>query len=253
MNSDTQCLLIGESFSTWTKKARWALEYCEIDFDYQEFIPTLSEPSLRWRLKQIKGSLSVPMLFTENQVYKDSWEIACYANDQAGDNRLGDMDTISSWNDLSEAAMAQGRTQVLRALINNNKALEENLPAFIPSFLRGPLRFMARDTVKRLDRQYAHLFKEGSITKAMESTRKALAKSGNDYIQGKFSYADITMATVLEVIKPIGKVEPLLGPENQKIWINAALAEEYADLVEWRNRLAANQSTSYSQFSDRIS
>ena len=248
MKSDTQCLLIGESFSPWTKKARWALEYCGLNYNYQEFTPTLSEPGLRWRLKQIKGSVSVPVLFTEQQVFKDSWDIAYYANDKAGDNRLGDMDAISNWNNLSEDALAQGRSRILRSILNNKKALEESLPAFIPSFLRRPMSFMARDTVKRLDRQYAHLLKPDSLSKALEHTRKALAKSGNDYIQGKFSYADITMATVLEVIKPIAKVEPPLGPETQQIWIDPSLAEEYADLVEWRDRLAANQTTSYSQF-----
>ncbi len=36
-------LLIGESFSPWTKKARWALEYCGLAYDYQEYTSTLSE------------------------------------------------------------------------------------------------------------------------------------------------------------------------------------------------------------------
>lgn len=248
MATKPKLLLIGESFSPWTKKARWAMEYCDLDYNYQEFTPTLSEPGLRWRLKQIKGSVSVPVLFTEQQVIKDSWNIACYANEKAGDNRLGNMDELSSWNDLSEDALAQGRTRVLRSIVNNNDALEESLPSFVPKLLRGPMRFMARDTVKRLDRQYAHLLKADSLVKALDSTREALAKSGNDYITGNFSYADITMATVLEVIHPIAKVEPPLGPETQKTWIDPSLAEEYADLIEWRDRLAANQTTSYSQF-----
>ena len=57
----SQLLLIGESFSPWTKKARWALEQCDHSYDYKEYTPALSEPALRLRLRKLKGTVSVPL------------------------------------------------------------------------------------------------------------------------------------------------------------------------------------------------
>lgn len=248
MKPETQVLLIGESFSPWTKKARWALEYCGIAYDYQEFTPTLSEPKLRWQLKQLSGNVSVPVLITDGRIIRDSWEIARYANETAGDGRLGDFNEIEPWNDLSENALAEGRTRVVRCILNNIQALEESLPAFIPKYLRGPMKFVARNAVQRLDRQYAHLVISGSMHQTLTQTREALAQSDNDYLLGRFSYADITMAVVLEVVAPIAITQLPLGPATTRCWNNPTLAVEFEDLLDWRNRLAANISTSYSQF-----
>ena len=244
----SKLLLVGESFSPWTKKARWALEHCGLDYDYQEYTPTLSEPGLRWKMKKLLGSVSVPVLFADRKILRGSWEIACYANDTVGGKRLGDMQIIEPWNDLSEAALAEGRTRIVRSILNNNQALEEGLPAFVPSFLRRPMRFMAKDAVRRLDRKYAHLVKPGSLDIALQEIRNGLSESPNEFLLDSFSYADITMAVVMEVIAPIAHVEPPLGPVTQEIWNDSVLAEENQDLVAWRDSLASNVETTYSQF-----
>lgn len=244
----SQALLIGESFSPWTKKARWALEQCGLTYDYQEFTPTLSEPRLRLRLRQLSGTVSVPILFVNDQILRGSWDIARYANETTGDGCLGDMKAISPWNDLSEAALAEGRTGVLRCILEDKQALQEALPAFVPGPMRGVLRFVARDAVKRLDRKYAGLVEQGAMHQALKQTREGLAHSENDYLLGQFSYADIAMAVVLEVIAPIADTQPPLGPATQRCWNNPTLAVEFKNLVEWRDRLAAKSATSYSQF-----
>jgi len=248
MNRETTVTLYGESFSPWTKKARWALEYCGLIYNYKEYTPTLSEPRLRWQLRQFTGSVSVPLLFANKEVLRGSWEIANYANNKTDSNRLGDMSEIKFWNDLSEAALAEGRTRVVRGILNNDQALQEGLPSFVPNVLRRPLRFIARDAVKRLDKKYAHLLETGAIEKALIRTRESLHKSNSDYLLDGFSYADMTMAVVLEVIAPIAKVEPPLGPVTQEIWHDSVMTEKFQDLVEWRNRLAGNTASSYSQF-----
>ncbi len=248
MNADTPLLLFGETFSPWTKKARWALEYCDLAYDYREYTPSLSEPGLRLRLRQMTGTVSVPLMFAGSQVLRESWDIADYAARQRGDGRLGDMIAIKPWNDLSEAALAQGRTQVVRRILNNPQALEEGLPNIIPQKMRGPLRFMAYDAVRRLDKKYAHLLKPGSLRTALLKTQEGLSQSGSDYLLGDFSYADMVMAAVVEVIAPLARHDPPLGPATQKCWQDKALAEEFDDLLAWRDRLAAAPATSYSQF-----
>ena len=241
-------LLIGESFSPWTKKARWALEQCGLTYSYKEYIPTLSEPGLRWRMWQWTQPVSVPVLFVDRRVVRGSWEIAIYANEAAGDGCLGDFRAIAPWNELSEAALAQGRTNVLRCILANDQALEEALPAFVPGRLRRPLRFVARDAVKRLDRKYEHLEKPHALRQALLRTREVLAKSDTGYLLEHFSYADITMAVVLEVIAPIAHAHPPLGPATQRCWNDLVLADEFKDLLDWRDQLAEMDNTSYSQF-----
>lgn len=248
MTRKTTLLLVGESFSPWTKKARWALEQCALPYKYQEYTPTLSEPGLRWRMRQWTGSISVPVLFADGTILRGSWNIAQFANQTAGDNRLGNFEEYDYWNTLSEAALAQGRTNLVRRIVKNDKALEEALPAFVPTALRQPLRFLARDAVSRLDRKYAHLVEPTALYDALAATREALAKSDGDYLSGAFSYADISMATVLEVISPIAEHTPPLGAATQQCWVDDALAAEFADLLEWRDRLAEAEATTYSQF-----
>ncbi|MEM1263739.1 MAG: glutathione S-transferase N-terminal domain-containing protein [Pseudomonadota bacterium] len=241
-------ILYGESFSPWTKKARWALEHCGLVYTYREYTPTLSEPALRLKLRQWSGSVSVPILFAGRNVLRDSWEIAQFANDTSSDQSLGDFAAIAMWNRLSETALAEGRTRVVRRVLASDVALEESLPPFIPSAWRPRLRFIARDAVSRLDRKYAALVQPGSLRLALEQVRETLEKSGGEYLLGRFSYADITMAVVIELVAPIAIAEPPIGPAVQPCWCDSALAEEFADVVVWRDRLAANPATSYSQF-----
>ena len=118
-------------------------------------------------------------------------------------------------------------------------ALEESLPGFVPSTMRPALRFAARDAVRRLERKYAHLDEPGSLRRALAEIRSGLAAARCDYLLGRFSYADIAMAVVLETIAPIARTTPPLGPATKRCWSDAALAEEFSDLLSWRSRLAS--------------
>lgn len=227
------------------------MEYCGFAYEYEEYTPTLSEPALRWRMRQWAGKVSVPVVFAGPKLVRGSWDIAAYADEASGGKRLGDLETIAQWDKLSESALAEGRTRVVKAVLGNETALEEALPGFVPDSLRKALRFIARDAAKRLDKKYASLVEAGAVRKALLACREGLQKSGNDFILGEFSYADITMAVVLEVIAPIAATKPPLGPETQRCWNDLELAGEFEDLVRWRDRLAADNATSYSQFKPR--
>ncbi|UNK50005.1 glutathione S-transferase domain-containing protein [Lysobacter sp. S4-A87] len=230
-------LLIGEAFSPWTQKARWALEACGVDFAYREYTPTLSEPWLRWRMRQWSGTVSVPALLAGSEVVRGSWDIARFAAASAGDHRLGDFDAIAPWNELSEAALAEARSRVLRCVLADPQALDEASASVLPPPLRQPLRFIARDAARRLDRKYRHLLVPGSLRIALERTRAGLHASGCDHLLGRFGYADIAMAVVLEAILPAARIEPPLGPATRRCWSDPVLASEFDDLLRWRDRL----------------
>ena len=240
-------VLVGESFSPWTHKARWALEHARIAHAYREYVPTLSEPGLRWRLRQFSGAVSVPVLFVGDQALRGSWEIARYANDHTQGRPLGDMAHVAPWNELSEVALAEGRTRVVRSVMAQPAALDEAVGAIFPPVLARHLRFVARDAARRLDRKYAHLVVPGSLRKALEQTRAALQRSTSDFLLGAFSYADICMVAVLEVVSPLAQADPPLGPATRACWSDAALTSEFADLLTWRERIVAAANPRYSQ------
>lgn len=238
----TSLTLVGEAFSPWTQKARRALDYCGVTYRYVEYVPTLSEPGLRLRMRQWSGPVSVPVLLDGRQVVRGSWDIARYASARAGDVRLGDVAAVLPWNELSEAALAEGRTRVVRAVLASPAALDEALAGIVPPPLRAPLRFVARDAARRLDRKYAHLVVPGSLRRALERTRDGLRRSGGDHLLGTFSYADIAMAVVLEAVAPVARIEPPLGPATTRCWSDPALAAEFEDLLRWRERIAELES-----------
>ncbi|MCE9673304.1 glutathione S-transferase domain-containing protein [Myxococcus stipitatus] len=234
---------MGEAFSPWTQKARWALEHCGVAFAYEEYVPTLSEPRLRWRIRQWSGRVSVPVLLAGEQVVRGSWDIARHAARLAGDDRLGDFEAVAPWNDLSEAALAEARTRVVLRALEDPAALDEASAAVFPRPLCRPLRFIARDAARRLDRKYRHLVVPGSLRVALERTRAALNASGGEHLLGRFSYADITMVVVLEAVAPAAPIDPPLGPATRRCWSDEALAEEFADLLRWRARLFSARAT----------
>ena len=242
-------LLVGESFSPWTQKARWALEHCGVAHRYEEYVPTLHEPGLRWRMRQWSGTVSVPVLRTRGQWLRGSWAIACFADTAGGGDHLGVRDDrVARWDTFGDAALCEGRTRVVRGIARDPQAQVESLPAFIPAPLRGGLRWLARDAVRRLDRKYASLAVDGNLRRALLHMREALVGSGGAFLLGRFGYADIAMCVVLECVAPIALTVPTLGPATRRHWSDAALAREFADLLDWRDRLLAVPGVAGSQF-----
>lgn len=228
-------LLIGESFSPWTRKARWALDYCGVAYRYREYIPFLGEPALRMKLGQWRGTVSVPVLFAGAGVVRGSFDIARHAAQAAGDDRLGDFDRIRFWDDISETGLAAARTRVIRSIAANDAALDESLPQ-LPSPLRPLLRPIIRHTVKALDRKYAHLCGAGNHRNALLALRRGLRASGTGFVLERFSYADISLCVLLDAVAP----EPetvFPGETHRHCWRDVALAQEFRDLLDWRDGL----------------
>ena len=244
-------LLIGESFSPWTQKARWALERCGVAHRYEEYVPTLHEPWLRWRMRQWSAPVSVPVLHAQGRWLRGSWDIACHAESAAGGDRLGMRDDrVAAWNAIGEAALCEGRTRVVRGVARDRRAQEESLPPRVPAALRGGLRWLARDAARRLDRKYAALAVNGSLRRALLRMREALAASGGDFLLERFGYADIAMCVVLECVAPVARTTPPLGPAMRRHWQDAGLAREFDDLLVWRGRLLSRPGVAGSQFID---
>jgi glutathione S-transferase len=77
---------------------------------------------------------------------------------------------------------------------------------------------------------------------AMAAMREALgalraALRGRDNVLDGFSYADVAMAVVLQMVSPVDSAYIPLGPARRRAWTEPTLAKDYADLLEWRDAL----------------
>jgi len=211
------------------------------------YLPMLGEPLLRFWSGRWSGRVSVPMLLQGPQVINDSFAIAQFAEQFGAGAPLfaggPDDPQMAGWNARSEALLAAGRTLVLQRTLNNPESLRENTPTWLrwPGAL-GTLA--AKIATHFLARKYrTTLFDAAGIDAIMREIltqlRDALADQ-RAYVFLHFSYADVAMATALQVISPHAGGWMPLGPASRTCWVHPELSNEFSDLLAWRDNIYAN-------------
>lgn len=235
----TKLKLIGMTQSPWTLKALWALDACGVDYVFENYVPPLHQHLLRLRTGRLRGEISVPVLLGADRPVWGALQIASFVDQRAkaasGTTRLGALEVITPWSELSEAALSEGRTRVTQAYLADPSALDELMPAFIPRSMHKSMRWLVRDTLRRIERKYEHLVSEGALRKALFATRRQLASHGGPFLLGDFSYADIAMAVVLDGLEPREGAGTRGSARGRAVW--PELAGEYRDLLDWRDSL----------------
>jgi len=238
--------LVAEWFAPWSERARWALDHHGIRYAYREYVPLVGEPWLRWRLRTLTGRVSTPTLLTGHAVYGDSFAIAEWAERHGSGTPLFPADRaadIAVWNARSEAALSAGRVRVVARMTEVPGATSEILPPSMPGAMRFALQpvvgLATAATCGFLRWKYdfgGDLAASGRTLRAtLEELRAALA--GRDYLFDGFTYADITMAVVLQMVSPVRDAYIPLGPRVREVWTSESLAADFADLLAWRDRL----------------
>jgi glutathione S-transferase len=236
--------LVAESFAPWSEKARWALDHRRVRYAYREYTPLLDEPWLRWRLGALTGRVSTPTLFADGVSYRDSLAIAEYAERCGGGAPLFPTEraaAITVWNARSEAALSAGRVRVVARMGEVPGAKTEIVPPATPALLKPIVGVAADATFAFLRWKYGFgtnvAASDDAMRAALVQLRAALA--GRDYLCSGFTYADIAMAVVLQMVRPVADAFIRLGPAVRTVWTNEPLATEFPDLVAWRDRLYA--------------
>jgi glutathione S-transferase len=238
--------LVAESFAPWSEKARWALDHHGIRYAYREHVPLVGEALLRWRLGKLRGRVSTPTLLTDHAVYGDSFAIAEWAERHGNGTPLFPADRVADiavWNARSEAALCAGRVRVVARMTEVPGAMSEILPPSVSGVMRIALQPMvgvaAGATCAFLRWKYdfgADVAASGRTLRAtLEELRAALA--GRDHLFDGLTYADITMAVVLQMVCPVRDAYISLGPRVREVWTNESLAADFSDLIAWRDRL----------------
>ncbi|MBM4341813.1 MAG: glutathione S-transferase N-terminal domain-containing protein [Deltaproteobacteria bacterium] len=229
-------------YSPWSEKARWALDARCVAYRKVEYLPMLGAPMLRARLGRWSGKVTVPVLFASGQAHDDSLAIAQWAAGQGTGPELfpiGRATELLAWNRASEAVLAHGRALVTPRVAGDPSAALEQVPKGLRWLgpLSAPLVALG---VRYLRDKYAleavgQNERRSAMRAELTALRQALASGA--HLLGAFSYADIAMAVALQVVEPVGDGHQRLGPATRAAWREPELADEFADLIAWRDRL----------------
>lgn len=234
--------LFGLKYSPWTEKARWALDHYQIDYDYIEHIPIFMNPLIRLRTLNFTGKLTVPVLADHLETYRNSFEIARHA-DRAGSNstlfpKTKGLD-IESWDNHSNDALNSARILVTLKTANDSTARKEAIAPMVPEPFLDIMEPLADAGIMYFKVKYD--IAEGDATEARDNLRDVLLllreSLKNDYLLNEFSYADIAMSVVLQAVKPLSTSYLDVGPGTRRAWSEPELADEFSDLVEWRDMI----------------
>lgn len=232
-------LLVGLDYSPWTQRAAWALDLAGIETRFVAYTPTLGEPRLRWSLRRLRGRVSVPALLRVHAgPIEDSFDIARWAADHSRPGTpalFPDIDEVRRWNDIANRALSYGRCRAVGAMVDNARHLDEASSKEFPSAIAPLLRPVARAIAKRTVSKYDAPPRR-ALGDALTQLRDALGE-GRYVLGGGPTYADVVMATMLEVVRP--GPQTARGIEEMRDWTDTEFAEQYADLLEWRDALLA--------------
>lgn len=222
--------LYGLRQSPWTEKARWALDHHGLAYRYVEHVPMIGELRLR-----MKGAKSVPMLVDDDKVLASSLSIAKHADEVGTKAKLFDAD-VESWVLLSDRMIDVGRSRIMAHLASDRAAQVEALPSFVPQFM-APLsaivavKFLGNKHKVRTD---ATAETERELIPALQKIRSELGDRQH-LVGDVFSFADVAIAAALRAVAPEARAE--IGPATRRGWTDDVLAQEYADLLAWRDRI----------------
>jgi glutathione S-transferase len=238
--------LLALPFSPWSEKARWALDVRHVPYAYRVYQPLLGEPALRMKVGRLRGRVTVPVLTTDDgEVLTDSADIARWA-DQRGDGPSlfprEHLEAIARFVDLSERALDAARALTLSRMLGDDLALAEMVPAGLRR-LGKVASHVGAFGIRRTLHKYgggrlaldAH---RRALASALGEIRAALGPSGPEprTLLGTFTFADIAASQALVAAEP-----PAFGlklrPASRRCWSDAALRQEYGDLVAWRDAL----------------
>ncbi|MBX3188941.1 MAG: glutathione S-transferase [Labilithrix sp.] len=237
-----ELVLVGEGFSPWTAKARWALAHHGIAHRYEEYTPIVSEPWLRVRARRMSGRVSVPHLLGPNGLsIGDSFAIAQEADARGEGAPLLPpelLEAIGDWNELSERLMRAGRSQILARTEESREVQIESLPPHMPRALRAIFAPSARLGTAYIRKKYGvSPVPDEALEEDLAAVRAAIAGRPIEPLLGRFTLADVAVATALQAVRPHRTAPVGLLPAQREAWARPELAARWEDVLAWRDAM----------------
>ncbi|AKV03279.1 hypothetical protein AKJ09_09942 [Labilithrix luteola] len=239
-------ILVGEGFSPWTEKARWALDHHRIPYRYEEYTPLLSEPWLRLRARRTRGAISVPYLLGPGGFsLGDSFAIAQEADRRGREECLVPLDLmpdITAWNERAERLMRAGRSRILEQTEQRKDVQLESLPQELPRGIRRVLTPTVRVGTAYLRKKYAvRVVPDEELEVELAAVRAAIAGDPSRALLGRFTLADIAMASALQAVRPHATQPVGLLSAQRAAWERRELAARWEDVLAWRDAMVTKR------------
>lgn len=244
LESMSRPLFVAAWFSPWSERARFALDHHRIDYREEAYVPMLGEPLLRLRTRVFRGPVTVPVLLHDGRVFRDSVEIARYADRLGKGTPLFPASAeadVTRYVEIATGIMEASRALSVSRMARDERLQFENLPPSVPAplrpvFARMGTRFMTRKY--RLDARDLEQDR-AMIRRGLEQLRTELR--GRDTLLSGFTFADIAVAVSLTLLRPVEHPILPLGPGMRAAFTEPGLAEEFGDLLAWRDKLYAER------------
>jgi glutathione S-transferase len=229
------------SISHYCEKARWALDYLDIDYEISHIAPGRHIPIAR---KLGAPRSSVPILVTQEQLVQGSAEIISWADTAASvtskrltptsnreacfelEKRLDDVIGVHLRRYYYSEALVD-HPQTVRPLFTNDLTFPRKM------LFRGTWRAVRRSMIKRMDLGHEQGQDSKRIVEGELSWLDGLLSDGRQFLVGnQFSRADITAASLLA---------PLATPRQHPTYTDLRLPPNLAaDLASWEQRPSIN-------------
>ncbi len=237
--------LYGLHYSPWTERARWALEHHRIRYRFHAHVPFLGESLLRFRGRRLKQKkVSVPLLVAGKTTIGDSFEIIQHADRVGrGSTLIADAEAAQEFAARIETGLQAARANVTANILGDDEALREAAMAASPAFAAGALRPLAALGARYIAKKYDADLQltdqhRATIADVLRELRTEL--DGAEFMNGKsLSALDMLAASLLQGVSPVADRFIELGPATRRAWTIEPLAEEFSDLIVWRDRLYA--------------
>lgn len=231
--------------SPWSERARWALLHHKIAFVEREHVPLIGELALRMRAPKhvtgTKGKASVPLLVDDaGNAVQGSLAIGEHVDSLGKKEKLfpeGSRDVIAKLYDALEDSLSAAREGFVRDLMNDEEAQLESLPPLLRSlpFAAMSAKLGTTFVASKYNARIGSV--DDRIRKGLQAVRDAIGKK--DYVLEAFSFGDIVGTSIVQAIAPGDDKYVRIPPGTRRLWNHAKLQKEFADLIEWRNRVYA--------------
>lgn len=238
--------LVGMTASVATQRVLWALDYTEVPYTFEDYIPQISTPWLRARTGKWRGQISVPVLLGNSHCLLDSWDIALQINqDQpmAGLIPTQCQHEVATMNQLSESIFNAARILMLERALQDDEALLGAFPAMFPLWARRPMLPVMRKTFRDLQKKYGEpdVSREQQLERlgdCMTQVREQL--DGKPYLLDRgFSYADMTVIAAMAMVKPVPRRDDEPTTAYERANTCEQVVQEFPDVFDWRDGVVA--------------
>ena len=200
----------------------------------------IGELSLRAARRRLGNKITAPSMVLDDGTWlTDSWQIACWIDNEVGGQFFrGATAEVSRLNTETERFLQIFRPVVLERMVNDYPlALEENLPRMFPKALHRPLRSVGGMGVKFLIQKYERpSIDRAEVTGLLDSFRRSIGEKPT-VLEAGFSYADILIATALQMVQPVSRKYWSIGPATREAWTLHEYINEAGELLQWRDEL----------------